>query len=84
MSTPLLLACLWVVVATATAWLPMRRQYIPGITLLITAPILLVYIGLVHGWWIGAICLLAVLSVMRNPLRYLIARARGERPEIPE
>ena len=84
MSTPLLLACVWVVAATATAWLPMRRQYVPGITLLITAPVLLVYIGMVHGWVIASICLLAVLSVMRNPLRYLVSRMRGQHPEIPE
>lgn len=84
MSTPLLLACVWVVAATATSWLPMRRQYIPGVTLLITAPMLLIYIGAVHGWIVGLVCLLAVLSVMRNPLRYLFARLRGERPEIPE
>ena len=83
MSTPLILACLWVVAAALTATQPMRRQMIPGSILLFSAPILLVWLSIAHGWWVGALALLAVGSMFRRPLLYLLARARGEKPEIP-
>ena len=35
MSAALILGCLWVLAAAVTAMLPMRRQYVPGVTLLI-------------------------------------------------
>ena len=41
MSMPLILGCLWVLVAAATAMLPMRRQMVPGLALLVAAPVLL-------------------------------------------
>jgi hypothetical protein len=82
-TAPLLLACLWAIAATVTALLPMRSQYLPGVTLLLTAPPLLVWIGMAHGWiWVG-LALAGFLSMMRNPLIYLYRRARGERPEVP-
>ncbi|NCO85392.1 MAG: DUF2484 family protein [Rhodobacterales bacterium] len=84
MSLPLILGCLWVLAATATALLPMRRQYVPGVTLLLVAPLLLGWIGYVHGWLWVAIGLAAFASMMRNPLIYLYRRARGERPEVPK
>lgn len=84
MSLPLVLACVWVLVATVTAMLPMRRQFILGSILLLSAPVLLVWIGIAHGWiWVAA-GLAAFVSMMRNPLRYLVARARGQKPELPE
>jgi hypothetical protein len=83
MSPSLLLASLWVVAATVTALLPMRRQYVPGVTLLVLAPFLLGYIGWQHGFWIAALGLAAFVPMFRNPLRYLWRRARGEKPEIP-
>ncbi|MFD1344714.1 DUF2484 family protein [Litorisediminicola beolgyonensis] len=83
MSAALVAACLWAVAATVTACLPMRAQYTPGLTLLILAPGLLVWIGWAHGWGWTLAAALAVLSMFRNPLRYFWARARGERPEIP-
>ena len=45
MSTSLTLAALWVILAAIVALLPMRRQFAPGIVLLIVAPFLLVYLG---------------------------------------
>ncbi|MEN9011991.1 MAG: DUF2484 family protein [Yoonia sp.] len=62
----------------------MRRQYIPVVTLLILAPVLIIWIGYDVGWLVGGLCLAAFLSMFRNPLRYLWARARGQRPEIPK
>ena len=83
MSTPLIIACLWVVASAITATQPMRRQYVPGVILLLSAPILLIWLSVAHGWWVGAIALLGFVSMFRNPLRYLLARARGEKPEVP-
>ncbi len=83
MSLVLILSILWVLAATVTALLPMRAQYPPGIVLLIAAPVLIVWLGAVHGWWVSALALAAFGSMFRNPLRYLWARARGQRPELP-
>jgi hypothetical protein len=84
MSPPLIWACLWAIAATATAMLPMRYQIVPGLALLVAAPVLLVWIGYVHGLWITLAALLAVLSMFRNPLIYLARRALGQRSERPD
>ena len=81
MSLSLILACLWVLAATVVAMLPMRRQFLPGGTLLFLAPVLIVVIWWDHGAWFGVPALLGLLSMMRNPLRYLWRRAKGEKPE---
>jgi hypothetical protein len=81
MSTPLILGCLWVVAATITAMLPMRRQMIPGFGLLLCAPLLLVWIGMVHGWLWVAFGLFAFVSMFRKPLIYLARRAIGQAVE---
>jgi len=77
MSTPLLCACLWALASAGVALLPMRRQYVPGVALLIAAPVLLIWIGWAHGFWVAALGLAAFVSMFRNPLRYFWARARG-------
>jgi hypothetical protein len=82
-STPLVLCAVWVLAASATAFLPMRHQYAPGLTLLVLAPVLIIWAALVHGWWIAVVGVLAFVSMFRNPLRYFWRRARGECPEIP-
>lgn len=78
--TALVLGALWVLAATATALLPMRRQYLPGVALLITAPVLLIWIGMTHGWLWLAFGLFAFLSMFRRPLRYLALKAMGRDP----
>lgn len=83
MHGPLPFAFLWVVAATVTAFLPMRRQMVPGLALLIAAPLLIVWLGIIYGWWLAALGLAAFASMFRNPLRYLWARARGQTPELP-
>ena len=83
MSLPLVLGCFWVFLAVFVAALPMRRQYAPGLVLLIAAPFLLGWIAWVHGLWIFGIGLFAFVSMFRHPLKYLLRRARGEKPEIP-
>ena len=62
----------------------MRRQYIPGITLLALAPFIIVWLAVDYGWLLGVIGLFAFLSMFRNPLLYFYRRARGERPEVPK
>lgn len=83
MSLPLILSALWVLAAAGTALLPMRRQYFPGIALLLAAPGLVVWLGVVHGPVIGLLALAGVVSMFRNPLRYFYRLARGEKPEVP-
>ena len=80
--TPLVLGGLWVLAATATAFLPMRRQRVPGLALLVAAPGLLVWIGLAHGWLWLAFGLFAFASMFRRPLRYFMSRPLG-RPNGP-
>ena len=84
MAPALLFGCLWVIAATITACLPMKRQYVPGIALLIAAPLLLIWIGVTVGaiWAVAGGA--AFLSMFRNPLKYMWARARGQKPELPE
>lgn len=84
MSTPLILGCLWVLAAAATAMLPMRRQMVPGLALLAAAPVLLAWIGWVHGWLWLAIGLFAFLSMFRNPLLYFLRRAMGRPVQVPK
>jgi hypothetical protein len=64
--------------------LPMRHQYVPGVALLLAAPVLIVLIGLKVGWLVAALALAAFVSMFRNPLRYLLARVRGQKPELPK
>jgi hypothetical protein len=84
LSTPLILGALWVVAATITAMLPMRRQMIPGVALLIAAPVLLVWIGWAHGWLWLAFGVFAFLSMFRNPLLYFARRALGRPAPLPK
>ncbi|MGZ2258387.1 DUF2484 family protein [Roseobacter sp. A03A-229] len=81
----LLWACIaWVFASALGAMLPMRHQYVPGVALLIAAPVLIVWVGAAFNWLAAALALFAFVSMYRNPLRYFVARARGQRPEIPK
>ena len=77
MSLSLILASVWAVAATIVALLPMRFQYLPGSVLLLSAPVLIGYIGYQHGIWIALLGLLAFLSMFRRPLIYLGRKALG-------
>ncbi len=79
MTTSLTLACVWVVLAALTAFLPFRAQIIPGLALLIAAAVLLVWIALDHGWAPALLGLLALVSMFRRPLVHLLRRGRGSR-----
>lgn len=77
LSPPLIAGCIWVVASAIVAMLPMRRQYAPGLALLLAAPLLLIWIGAAHGWVWAALGLAAFLSMFRNPLKYLMRKALG-------
>ena len=76
-SWSLTLAFLWVLAAAVTAMLPYRRQFLPGITLLVLAPPMIIWIGYVHGVWVAVAGLLAFGSMFRNPLIYLVRKGLG-------
>ncbi|SLN19870.1 DUF2484 family protein [Pseudooctadecabacter jejudonensis] len=84
MTPSAVLAIIWVLLATATALLPMRFQYGPGVALLIAAPVLIVWLGFDFGWLWVVPATLAFASMFRNPLRYFWARFRGHDGEVPK
>jgi hypothetical protein len=77
MTPSLTFACLWVVAASITAMLPMRRQMVPGLAILIAAPPLLVWLAVDTGPWWALAGFLAILSFMRRPLIYFARKALG-------
>ncbi len=82
--TLLWLCVLWVFASVIVAMLPMRRQYIPGVALLLAAPVLIIMIGVQVHWLAALAALAAFVSMFRNPLRYLLAKLRGQKPEVPQ
>ncbi|MEL6167892.1 MAG: DUF2484 family protein [Pseudomonadota bacterium] len=82
--TSIVLGCLWVLASAIVALMPMRRQYVPGVTLLVAAPLLIVYIGYENGWLWTLIGLFAFVSMFRNPLRYFAKKALGIPVELPK
>ena len=78
MSTPLLLAALWVIAATIVAFLPFKYQRIIGLPLLIAALVLIVWIGLQHGLLLSIFALAAFVSMFRKPLAYFWRKATGK------
>ena len=73
-------ACLWVLAAAIVALLPMRRQYAPGFVLLGLASVLIVWLSLTYGWWIGIVALFAFVSMFRKPLFFIGKRLVGRVP----
>lgn len=74
----------WVFASVGVAMLPMSKQYVPGVALLLAAPVLLVMVGLHFGWIYALLGSAAFVSMFRNPLRYIAARLRGEHPKVPQ
>lgn len=77
MASSVLASCLWVLVASGTAMLPLRRQMAPGLVLLLSAPVLMVWMGTEVGWWAAGLGLLAFLSMFRRPLGALLRWSLG-------
>ena len=79
-----ILCIAWVFASAIVAMLPMRHQYVPGIALLLAAPVLIVLIALQIGWLAAGLGLAAFISMFRNPLRFIIAKLRGQNPKVPQ
>jgi len=77
MSYSLTLAALWALAATVVALLPMRFQFVPGICLLMAAPVVIALIGQQHGVWVALLGVVAFVSMFRHPLMYYYRRFRG-------
>ncbi|MFC3615536.1 DUF2484 family protein [Lutimaribacter marinistellae] len=77
MTLSVTLAIIWVLAATLVAFLPMRRQYLPGSILMLAAPVLIAALGWQHGWLAALGALAAFLSMFRNPLIYFWRKWRG-------
>lgn len=77
MSTPLVLAFLWVVAASIVAFLPMRIQMIVGLPLVAAAIALIVWLSVSLSPWVGVAALAAFVSMFRKPLTYLAKRLLG-------
>ncbi len=73
----ILCGVIWVLLAAGTALLPMRRQMVPGLALLASAPVLILWGFQAAGpaWGLGF--LLAFASMFRRPLIYFTRRALG-------
>ena len=55
----------------------MRRQYAPGMVLLVAAPLLIGAIGHAYGWIFAVVALMAFLSMFRRPLMYFARKGLG-------
>ncbi|MFD2738529.1 DUF2484 family protein [Sulfitobacter aestuarii] len=76
-------ACfLWICAAAGAALLPPRHRYIPGLSLMLAAPVLLGGVVARTGWLPGALALCAFLSISRAPLCTLLKQMRGSEPEL--
>ncbi|WP_347310476.1 DUF2484 family protein [Defluviimonas sp. SAOS-178_SWC] len=84
MTLPVVLACFWVLAATIVAFLPMRYQILPGLVLLVAAPVMIVWLAMATNVWIGLAAFAGFLSMFRNPLRYLIKKAMGKKTPTKE
>lgn len=82
--TLLWICLLWVFASAGVAMLPMRRQYFPGAALLLAAPILIIVIGIQVGIIPALAAVAAFISMFRNPLKYLWAKAQGQNPQVPQ
>ena len=77
MTTSLVLACLWAVVANILAMIPSRDNHWRRAYALIAAGIpILGYVTYEHGHWIGLLVLAAGMSLLRWPVVYLGRWAR--------
>ncbi len=68
----------WVFAAAGVAILPLHRQYVPAVILLLAAPVLIVMIGWQVHWIAAAFALAAFVSMFRFPLKYLTGKFKGQ------
>ncbi|WP_101067946.1 DUF2484 family protein [Roseovarius salinarum] len=81
MTTSLLLACLWAILANIAAMIPSRDRHWRRAWVLIATGIPLVgYVTWENGPWVGLLVLGAGMSVLRWPAWYLWRAVTGRRP----
>lgn len=80
----IILAAIWVLLATGVAFLPMRHQFLPAGLLMVAALGLIGSIFVEFGWVAGLAALIGFVSMFRHPLRYVWRSARAGRWEALE
>ncbi len=79
MSTAFALACLWVVSASIIAMFPSKRHHWPAAYFLIAVGIpILIFVFIQSGFWSGILVMVAGISVLRWPVRYLFRWAKTQ------
>lgn len=78
MTTSLILACIWAILANVLAMLPSRDNYWRRAYALIALGIPLIgFVTYENGPWVGLIVLAAAMSVLRWPVIYVGRWLRG-------
>ena len=78
MSAALTLACVWFFVANVIAILPSKHSHWPAAYALIATGLpILALVFWQDGGWIGLAVLIAAMSILRWPVRYLLRWVRG-------
>lgn len=77
------LSIIWVFASAIVAMLPMRRQYVPGVLLLLAAPVLIGLIAQSVGVWPAVAAFAAFVSMYRNPLKFFWKKLTGQQVELP-
>lgn len=73
MSGPVLLACLWCVLANVIAMFPSKHKHWPAFYVLMAFGLpILAWVFVSDGWVFGMIFTLAGVSIFRWPVRYLL------------
>ena len=78
MTGSLISACLWALVATAVALGPRRFHWPAAWALIAAGAAFLGWVTYQNGPILGLLVLAGGLSVLRWPLKYLLANLRGE------
>ena len=79
MTLSIILACLWVVTACVVAMFPSRRHHWPAAYFLIAVGIpILIFVFVESGFWPGMFALVAGISVLRWPVRYLLRWVKAQ------
>ncbi|MDF0599749.1 DUF2484 family protein [Psychromarinibacter sp. C21-152] len=72
MSLPFILACLWCIAANFAGMLPSRRSHWPAAYTLIALGLpILAWLYLEDGPWFALVFLIAGMSILRWPVRFL-------------
>ena len=84
MTTSLIMACGWGVIANLLGMFPSRHKHWPSAYVLIAAGIpLLVFVVHENGLLVGVVVLAAGMSVLRWPVRFLLRWLRSAAGRLP-